>query len=77
MEKDLKLLNIRFFDLDWHTDRHMTRISKILKASLGWNIASDWNLVDFWTHGKSRAESKMQWNNVVCFQTNEHICKTR
>ena len=49
IKKDLKWLNIRSFGLDWHTDRHMIRISKIFKANPGWNIASDWKTVDFWT----------------------------
>ena len=49
IKKDLKWLNIRTFGLDWHTDRHMIRISKIFKENPGWDIASDWKVVDFWT----------------------------
>ena len=49
IKKDLKWLNIHSFGLDWHTDRHIIRISKIFKANPGWNIAFDWKAVDFWT----------------------------
>ena len=51
-----------------------TQSQKILKAKPGWNIASDWKTVDFWTLENKEQNAKCNKTKLFAFkQMNTYV----